>query len=76
MFVPKKVWRAAGRSFCVEEQRLLKADKNLYENERDALKSLFDSILNEDQKTRDINVENFFKTYVLLFKARSYSRKQ
>lgn len=51
-------------------QWLLEADNNLYDNERDALKSLFNSILNEDQERRDISAGNLFKTYVLLFQSK------
>lgn len=51
-------------------QWLLEADNNLYDNERDALKSLFNSILDEGQERRDISAGNLFKTYVLPFQSK------
>jgi hypothetical protein len=51
-------------------QWLLEVDNNLNDDERNALKDFFNSVLDKDQKRRDISVENLFKTYVLSFKSK------
>ena len=59
------------RKLLLLAQRLLEADNNLNDDEKNALKHFFNSVLNEDQERRDINAGNLFNTYVLFFQSKT-----
>ena len=51
-------------------QWLLEAERNLNDDEKDALKEFFTSVLNEESEKQDLNAEDLFEMYVLILKCK------